>query len=480
MKINKLQVDYNNVVKKFDFFDKTIIFSKSNSVGKSTLLRMIFYGLGYPIPSTVGLKFKKMSFRVMFSRDGHIYKTKRNDKYIEIYKDDDFLQSYDLNNNYDYWLTYIWGIDNPVVFKNVLGAMYMDQDKGWTLLNRGKVIGGIRFNVRDLLIGLSNSNEDFQDRLYKLYKQKELLKQTRQLIKLKDSSMEYQQSNSGYIDNLDDSELYNKYKNLTLRSRTIKGKLKELKYTIKERKHFKNYLTSLNIMVKDSNDKTLILNDDNIINFDDNIEYLKQRSAILQENLDRINSEISELKIKMTDNTENLFDSGDIVEKIFSNISKLDINKSILESRVDELSDSIESLNKDIEDDFIKNNELIDETKKWLNFFANKLGVLDIVSDKKYLFTRDLKSISGTIYYKVVFSFKMAYIKIIEQFSQNGICLPIILDSPSGREVTSDNISEVIKILNDYFKNNQIIIASINDYELDGSQKIVLQNKIFE
>ena len=35
----------------------------------------------------------------------------------------------------------------------------MDQDKGWTLLNRGKVIGNISFNVRDLLIGLSSASE---------------------------------------------------------------------------------------------------------------------------------------------------------------------------------------------------------------------------------------------------------------------------------------------------------------------------------
>lgn len=58
--------------------------------------------------------------------------------------------------------------------------------------------------------------------------------------------------------------------------------------------------------------------------------------------------------------------------------------------------------------------------------------------------------------------------------------LPIILDSPSGREVTSRNISDVIGILNDYFKDNQIIIASINKYKLDGAKEIILHRKIFE
>ncbi len=31
----------------------------------------------------------------------------------------------------------------------------MDQEKGWTLLNRGIVIGSIRFNIEELIRGLS-------------------------------------------------------------------------------------------------------------------------------------------------------------------------------------------------------------------------------------------------------------------------------------------------------------------------------------
>ncbi len=35
-----------------------------------------------------------------------------------------------------------------------MGACYMDQEKGWTLLNRGKVIGNIPFNIEALVRGL--------------------------------------------------------------------------------------------------------------------------------------------------------------------------------------------------------------------------------------------------------------------------------------------------------------------------------------
>ncbi len=34
-----------------------VVYSKKNSVGKTTLLRMLMYALGYPIPNTRGIRF---------------------------------------------------------------------------------------------------------------------------------------------------------------------------------------------------------------------------------------------------------------------------------------------------------------------------------------------------------------------------------------------------------------------------------------
>lgn len=45
--------------------------------------------------------------------------------------------------------------ENADVLNNILGAIYTDQEKGWTLLNRGTVIGSIRFNIEELIRGLS-------------------------------------------------------------------------------------------------------------------------------------------------------------------------------------------------------------------------------------------------------------------------------------------------------------------------------------
>ena len=44
------------------------------------------------------------------------------------------------------------------MLSNILGAFYFDQEKGWTLLNRGVVIGSIHFNIDELVRGIGEKD----------------------------------------------------------------------------------------------------------------------------------------------------------------------------------------------------------------------------------------------------------------------------------------------------------------------------------
>lgn len=46
--------------------------------------------------------------------------------------------------------------------------------------------------------------------------------------------------------------------------------------------------------------------------------------------------------------------------------------------------------------------------------------------------------------------------------------------------MTERNISAIIDILNEYFVSNQVIISSINKYNLTDMKIIEIKNKIFE
>ena len=101
--------------------------------------------------------------------------------------------------------------------------------------------------------------------------------------------------------------------------------------------------------------------------------------------------------------------------------------------------------------------------------------------DEKYyrdIFTKDLKSLSGAIFHKLVFAFKLSYIKVITE--KIGVALPIILDSPSGREVETVTVQMMLDVLQRDFSNHQIIIASIVNYNLKNKNIIEFKQRLFE
>lgn len=111
--------------------------------------------------------------------------------------------------------------------------------------------------------------------------------------------------------------------------------------------------------------------------------------------------------------------------------------------------------------------------------YATELGVGNgetIASN--YLFTSNLKELSGAVLHKTVFAFRLAYIVEIEKHL--GIKLPLILDSPSGKEVDQANIQLMVNILKRDFCENQIIIASIFEYDFDTVNVIEIKNRLIE
>lgn len=95
-----------------------------------------------------------------------------------------------------------------------------------------------------------------------------------------------------------------------------------------------------------------------------------------------------------------------------------------------------------------------------------------------YLFTSNLKELSGAVLHKTVFAFRLAYIIEIEKYL--GIKLPVILDSPSGKEVDQANIQLMVNILKRDFSDNQIIIASIFQYDFETVKTIEIVNRLIE
>ena len=85
---------------------------------------------------------------------------------------------------------------------------------------------------------------------------------------------------------------------------------------------------------------------------------------------------------------------------------------------------------------------------------------------------------SGAILHIIVFSFRLAYIQLLRE--RTGCIVPIILDSPSGREVDSDNVNDMMKIVERDFAEHQIIVASIYRYEFMEVNNIELEGQLLD
>jgi len=109
---------------------------------------------------------------------------------------------------------------------------------------------------------------------------------------------------------------------------------------------------------------------------------------------------------------------------------------------------------------------------------ATELGVSEtyVRPNEDYIFTSDLKSLTGAIFHKIVFAFKMSYITLIK--NHTGTILPVILDSPSGREIDQENVSGMMAILARDFNEHQIIISSIHYYDFISPHIIEIEKRL--
>ena len=93
----------------------------------------------------------------------------------------------------------------------------------------------------------------------------------------------------------------------------------------------------------------------------------------------------------------------------------------------------------------------------------------------KTLLTSGTGKLSGAILHKAVFALRLACLVEVQKYLE--VTLPIILDSPRGKEIDQENVNKMLNVIKCHFKDNQLIIASIYPYELDNLNMIELKNR---
>lgn len=455
-----------------------LIFSKKNIRGKTTLVRLLLYAMGYSVPSTKKIKFEKCFTKIEITLDSEkeITLTRENSYSISAVYDGK-EEMYVLPEQMDTLHSKLFGTDNIDILNNILGTFYFDQEKSWTLLNRGVVIGSIHFNIDELVRGISG--KDCSELIAKEKRLSSDLAKYKQMF----SIAQYRDSISG--DSLVNDTYQEKndieLEQLRMKQSSIEREIRRINQSIAGNKKFQEFVNDMKLLIKTEEGQYITVTKDNIVGLNDSIELLVAKKKILSCELANVVSRIEKIIREQEKEYGQLsfFESESLAEAFDKKIVAIPMNQVAIKKEIDKLQRELKQVREEIAKISRSDNDVVLSLYNTIVKYATELGIGDSESiTKKYLFTSNLKELTGAVLHKTVFAFKMAYILELEKHLN--IKLPIILDSPSGKEVDQENIELMMNILKRDFKENQIIIASIYDYSFSKVHKIELIDQLLD
>jgi len=479
-------VIFKSIRLKEGLFERTIVFeegvnlihSATNSCGKTTLLRFMLYALGYNIPNTRKIKFSHCEVELIVESEasGRIYLLRNSDISIEATVGSQ-KQTFVLPEQQNALQEMVFGTGNVDILSNLLGAFYVDQEKGWTLLNRGVVIGSIHFNIEELIRGLSGLDCS------------ELIKQESQLSR---ELAKYHQmfSVAQYREKLDEnagelvSDGYEEetdvaFNQLLLQQNRLKAELRRIDSTLSDNKRFKKFVTEMKLLVQSPDGVTFPVTENNIVGLNDAIDLLITKRKFVSTEYATVSSQIERLEKEKNKEYEQLefYKSASQLEIFDKRIARMPMNPIVIKQEIKRLEKEVKSIRDEISRITKSNNGVTNAMSKDIIRYSVELGLGDKDSiPLTYLFTSNLKELSGAVLHKTAFAFRLAYIIAIEKVLK--IKLPVILDSPSGKEVDQDNVKLIMDILKRDFSGHQIIIASIFHYDFDNINIIEIKERL--
>lgn len=465
----------------FNFSDDVnLIFSKENSKGKTTLLRFILYSLGYNIPNTKNIRFDRCEVvsRILVNKVGEITLSRYSDAYIEATVAND-KKTYILPDQLHDLHKIIFGTENTDVLNNILGAIYTDQEKGWTLLNRGTTIGSIRFNIEELIRGLSDC--DCSDLISKEIQLSKELSKYRQVASIAKYCEKIIAESGTLVSDSYSVESDAVIAQLMMQQKALQCELKRIDKSISDNKRVRQYVADMKLIIQLPDGTIFPVTSESIVGLSDTIDFLITKRKITSTDLRSVMHQLANVQKKQSSEAEHLsfFQSESMLDIFDRHISSVPINAIAINKEVKRLEKTLSTIRKEISRKTQSNTDVVNSLYQNMIKYATELGVGNSESiNSSYLFTSNLKELSGAVLHKTVFAFRLAYIIEIEKYLH--IKLPIILDSPSGKEVDQSNIQLMMNILKRDFSTNQIIIASIFKYDFDSLNLIELRNRLIE
>ena len=474
MIINSLTITEGKKTKTYEFSSRAnLIHSCENTVGKTTLLRLILYALGYQIPNTKNMKFEKCVTQMFLEENGKTYHIKRENEYLLV-DNGTATEYYILPTELNQFHAIVFGTDNNDILNNLLGTFYMDQEKGWTLLNRGKVIGSVSFSVEKLILGLSGRNyQKLQEELQLIERE---IKKYQQMRDIAQYQREIYAEKGDIIHDTYDETLQRDLSVYMFDVESLRKELKQITETIADNTSIRKFIEKMSLWVKAPDGTKVPVNKDTIIGLDDNNDFLLSRKRLLTSQIAKLEQEIEKLR-NMIYYQSQQHTTETLIKAFDKNLSQISIDAKAVANILNELIERQVEVRRQLTELAKNNNDILEQMYSDISSYGIELGLTRYMSSGiGFVFTRNLKELTGATLMKMVFAFKMAYIRAVDRVLN--IKLPLILDSPSGKELDQHNIQKLMDIINRDFSAHQVIVASIYYYKLDNLITIEMGRRV--
>lgn len=484
MKLKKLEIRErglkfdNSINISINIEEKHLFYSDKNSKGKTSLIRFLIHSLGFKIPSTKKVDMKKYKTILLLERDDkNLISLEREDNNFSISFRDGTNFIFNLEEKLDQFkaLSIVFQCNKSNLLENILPVFYIDQDKGWRLVNRGKVLGDNSFNIEDFILSLNDKiEEDIASDIKAL---KEEIKRYEAIQCLMAYEIDVNESKDIFkqSDIVDQLLIQQGIKKFEIKEK--EDEISNLKIISNDNSSLLDFIEKYNLTIKYQNDE-FVLERKHIKDFIINQNILQARINSLEiekkaklEELAKLNRKIDEANV--------LIKPEKIEDIIAHEVHNLPITGGKLDDFINQKKKQLgelKALRKNIVKD--SNSGIADNLANDVLLIADKMDVLDIVTmEKDFIFTRNIKALSGAILHKVSLAYKISYIKAIDKYI--GIKLPIIIDSPCSGEVTPDNARVMIKTVMKELPDHQVIVASIHQFEEQNFKRMKLVNGVF-
>ena len=424
-------------------------------------MRLILHSLGFTVPPTSGVKFHNFVTKINITafekeisleRFGETIVYKSDEKELKFIMPEDILKLHSL----------IFEIDEIYLLENILGSFYVDQTKGSVVLNRGEVIGNNTFTIEKFIAGLQNNDIDKLTKL--ISDERKSLKEYKSVLAI----AQYKIDNK--IDTIVDdtfikedlSKHNNKIMMLKSRIARLKNSIKQYRNTKSENQSFLNIIEGYKLYVEDENGNKIAVNADTIIGYNDNSELLDMQIKLLDIEKRRLEKELNEVSVIDNGQEKLEMDIEEYKEIINEKLKYINLDYSQIKSIVDDKNANIRRYNAQIRESINNKREVVDFIQNTVFEVSKILKVYEYIKDDG-VFTKKIQKNSGAIFYKLIISFRIAYLLAIEKYKN--IKLPFIVDSLRNVELDETNANLILSAIKQKLSNHQVIIASIYEYD---------------